>query len=261
MTLNLKPNPELTSQTKDLVALAEFYVVTTPEESVEASEFLARIQKLRRWINGIYKDAKAPLATAKKTLDAQQKSLLEPLVAAEAQVMSRIVFFTAEQAGLHARREAKARIAATNIALAEQVQQAERIRAVAESDATPAAASIALHDQADMIEQSQPLVMPVPVEKEATLSADMHTRTTYSAKVENIRDLVLGVASQIIVSEYKIDDSTRTFLTDTFLPTPQCGLSLVNAAMPELNTLARALKNDLSVPGVTLENKVSLIGK
>jgi hypothetical protein len=261
MTLNLQQNPELTSQTKDLVALAEFYVVTTPEESVEASEFLARIQKLRRWINGIYKDAKAPLATAKKTLDAQQKSLLKPLADAEKQIMSRIVSFTAEQSGMHARREAKARIAATNIAIAEQVQQAERIRAVAESDATPAAASIALHDQADMIEQSQPLVMPVPVEKEATLSADMHTRITYSAKVENIRDLILGVASQIIVSEYKIDDSTRTFLTDTFLPTPQCGIALIDAAMPELNTLARALKNDLSVPGVTLEKKVSLIGK
>ncbi len=33
-----------------LVALAEFYTITNPEESVEASEFLARIQHLRRFI-------------------------------------------------------------------------------------------------------------------------------------------------------------------------------------------------------------------
>tara|TARA_R110000824_G_scaffold44320_5_gene129017 strand:- start:2598 stop:3398 length:801 start_codon:yes stop_codon:yes gene_type:complete len=261
MTLDLKPNPELTSQTKDLISLAEFYVVTTPEESVEASEFLTRIQKLRRWIGGIYKDAKAPLATAKRTLDAQQKLLLEPLAAAEKQVMERIVSFTAEQERLHAQREAVARLEAENIARAEQVRQAERIRLVAEADATPASSVIALNDQADAIEQSAPLVMPVPVEKEATLSANMHRRITYSAKVDNLSDLILSIAAQIIVSEYKIDESTRTFLTDRFSPTPQCSVSLVSAAMPALNTLARALKKDLNVPGVSLEKKPSLVGK
>ena len=79
LTLNLKSNPELSSQTTALVSLASHVVVRTPDDSVEASAFLPKVQHLRRWITGIYKDAKAPLLTAKKTLDTQEKSLLGPL--------------------------------------------------------------------------------------------------------------------------------------------------------------------------------------
>ena len=261
MTLNLKPNPELSSQTRELVALAEFYVVTTSEESVEASEFLSRIQKLRRWIDGIYKDAKTPLATAKRTLDVQQKALLDPLADAERLVMQRIVAFTTSQQQIRQQREATARMEAQAVAVAEQARQAERIRVLAEDARTSSAAAVALHAQADMIEQAPPLVIPTPVVMDATLAKGVQSRTTYSAKVENLRDLVLGVAAQIMVSEYALDATTRTFLTDTFLPTPQCSLSLVDAVVPQLNTLARALRQDLSIPGVLLEKNVSLVAK
>ena len=128
MTLNLKPNPELSSQTKELIALAEFYTITTAEESVEASEFLARIQKLRRWIDGIYKDAKSPLATAKRTLDAQQKALLDPLAVAERTVMQRIVDYKALQDKQRQLMEMEARLAAERIARAEQARQAQIVR-------------------------------------------------------------------------------------------------------------------------------------
>ena len=97
LTLNLKPNPELSSQTTALAALAGHVVVRSPDDSVEASAFLARVQHLRRWITGIYKDAKQPLTTAKRTLDAQEKALLDPLEAAERRVMQLIVAFTAAQ--------------------------------------------------------------------------------------------------------------------------------------------------------------------
>ena len=98
LTLNLKPNQELSSQTTALVSLAEQVVVHTPEDSVEASQFLSRVQHMRRWITGIYKDAKAPLLTAKKTLDTQEKSLLGPLEIAEDRVMQLIVAFTRQEA-------------------------------------------------------------------------------------------------------------------------------------------------------------------
>ena len=97
LTLNLKPNPELSSQTTALVALANHVAVRSPEDSVAASAFLSRVQHLRRWITGIYKDAKQPLTTAKRTLDAQEKALLDPLEEAERRVMQLIVTFTAEQ--------------------------------------------------------------------------------------------------------------------------------------------------------------------
>ena len=261
MTLNLKANPEVAIQTRELIVLAEFYVVTTPEESVEASEFLSRIQRLRRWIDSIYKDATAPLATAKRTLDTQKKSLLDPLANAERTVMQRIVAFTTEQDKLRQQRGNAARLEAQAVALAEQARQAERIRTLANAHQTSPAAAVALHAQADMIEQAPPLIMPMPVVMDATLSTGMQQRTTYSANVENLRDLVMGIAAQIIVSEYTINDSTRTFLVETFLPTPQCSLSLVEAVMPQLNMLARALRHDLNLPGVTIEKNVSLVAK
>ena len=171
MTLNLKLNPELSSQTKELIALAEFYTITTAEESVEASEFLARIQKLRRWIDGIYKDAKSPLATAKRTLDSQQKALLDPLAVAERTVMQRIVDYKTLQDNQRQLLEIDARLAAGRIARAEQARQAQIVRQLADAAQTSDAAAVALHAQADMIEQSPMLVMPAPVVMDtATLS-------------------------------------------------------------------------------------------
>ena len=108
LTLNLKSNPELSSQTTALVALASHVVVRTPDDSVEASAFLAKVQHLRRWITGIYKDAKAPLTTAKRTLDAQEKALLDPLEEAERRVMQLIVAFTTAQAAERRQLEAAA---------------------------------------------------------------------------------------------------------------------------------------------------------
>ena len=83
LTLNLKPNPELSSQTVALVALADRVAVTSFADSVEASAFLARVQHLRRWVTGIYKDAKG-------------------------RVMGLIVAFTAAEAAREAAREAAA---------------------------------------------------------------------------------------------------------------------------------------------------------
>jgi len=261
MTLSLKPNPELASQTKELIALAEFYVITNAEESVEASEFLGRIQKLRRWIDGIYKDAKGPLAVAKRTLDAQQKALLDPLAVAEKTVMQRIVDFTAAQQAQRELLERDARLEATRIARAELERQAQTVRQIADHAQTSDSAAAALHVQANMIQQSPMLIMPTPVVMETTLAAGVQQRVTYSATVANARDLVMGIAAQIIVSDYVISDEMRRFLVETFLPTPQCSIELLEPVMPKLNLLARALKHDLSIPGVMLEKNVSLVAK
>jgi len=63
------------------------------------------------------------------------------------------------------------------------------------------------------------------------------------------------------VSDYVISDEMRRFLVETFLPTPQCSIELLEPVMPKLNLLARALKHDLSIPGVMLEKNVSLVAK
>ena len=259
MTFSLKPDQKLNGQTKELVELAAYYEVTTPEQSVEASEFLARIQKLRRWIAGIYKEAKQPLSVAKRTLDAQENALLEPLAEAETTVMNMIVQFNSEQSRIKQQLEKAALIEAQAVAKAERDRQATILLQVAiKSDAVVADSLI---DQAAMIELLPLRAIPAPVIMEQTLSVGMQKRVTYSAKVVSMRDLVLGVAAQIMYTEYDMSKETRDFLTDNFLPTPQCSIVQLEAVMPQLNILARALKNDLCIPGVVLEKSTTLVAK
>ena len=97
LTVNLNPDPELTSRTTTLISAAAGQTVTTAADSVAASHVLAQLQQMRRWVSGIYRDAKAPLGTAKKTLDAQEKALLGPLREAEQQLMAAIVAFQAQE--------------------------------------------------------------------------------------------------------------------------------------------------------------------
>ncbi len=101
MTVNLTPNPELRSQTTALIAASRLITIATAEDSLAASEWLARVQKLRRWVTGIYKDARSPLVTAQKQLIAQEKALLDPLAVAERTVMAEILVFTTAQAEAH----------------------------------------------------------------------------------------------------------------------------------------------------------------
>ena len=221
LTLNLKSNPELSSQTTALVALAGRVVVRSPEDSVEASAFLSKVQHLRRWITGIYKDAKSPLTTAKRTLDAQEKALLDPLEEAERRVMQLIVTFTAAQAV--------------------ERRQLETAALEAQLAGAPAVA----------------LVAPAVV----TTIEGMQSRTTYSATVTDLRALVLSVAGQLLLDTPGATKVTQAWLRKVCAPTPQCTLSLLEPSATTLNALARALRTDLSVPGTTLASTVTLVSR
>ena len=221
LTLNLKSNPELSSQTTALVSLASHVVVRTPDDSVEASAFLAKVQHLRRWITGIYKDAKAPLTTAKRTLDAQEKALLDPLEEAERRVMQLIVAFTTAQAAERRQLEA----AALEAQLAGEA----------------------------------PVAAPEPASQ--TTIDGMQSRTTYSARVTDLRALVLSVAGQLLLETPGATKVTQAWLTKVCRPTPQCTLSLLEPSATTLNALARALRTDLSVPGAALSSTVTLVAR
>ena len=220
VTLDLKPNPELSSQTTALVALADHVVVRTAADSVEASAFLARVQHLRRWVAGIYKDAKAPLTTAKRTLDAQERALLVPLAEAEQRVMREIVSFQAQHQQDHERLESGV------------------------VEAQLAGASVAL---------------PAPL---AVTSIDgMQSRTTYSADVVDFRALVLAVAGQLLLDTPGSTRVTQAWLRAVCRPTPQATITLLEPSAPALHARARALKDDLSVPGVTSSTKTTLVAR
>jgi hypothetical protein len=104
VTMDLRQRPGLEKQANDLLAPADSMLVTSESESFAASLYLERIQKLRRWVKSIYSDAKQPLAVAKRTLDAQERALIDPIKQAEKQIMGRILEFTTAQADRELKR-------------------------------------------------------------------------------------------------------------------------------------------------------------
>jgi hypothetical protein len=195
--------------------------VSCESESLAASLYLERIQKLRRWVKSIYTDAKQPLAVAKKTLDAQEKALLTPIKCAEKQIMGRILDFTTAQADREAQRVA---------AQVDQSLDAETLVPVA---AAPPPA---------------PMVAP-----------GMQRRSTYSATVVDMEALVLAVAGQLLLDRPGSTKVTQRWLSQVCRPSPQASLGLLTASGPALNALARALKHDLRVPGTTLSETTTLV--
>ena len=104
VTMDLRQRPGLEKQASDLLAQADAMLVTSESESLAASLYLERIQKLRRWVKSIYSEAKQPLAVAKRTLDAQERALIDPIKQAEKQIMGRILEFTTAQADRELKR-------------------------------------------------------------------------------------------------------------------------------------------------------------
>jgi hypothetical protein len=152
LTINPQTDPVLTSRTTELISRSSGQTVTTVADSVEASRILEQIQQMRRWVQGIYHDAKAPLGAAKRTLDAQERALLEPLGKAEERVMALVLGFQGQQR-------------------AARMQQ----------DAQYVDALLAGHET----------VVPVPVPVETTTVAGMQTRTAFAAEVVDLKGLVL----------------------------------------------------------------------
>jgi hypothetical protein len=221
MTMDLRQRPGLEKQTHELLAPADAMLVASESESFAASLYLERVQKLRRWIRSIYTDAKRPLAVAKKTLDTQERALLEPIKRVERQIMGRILEFTTAQADRESQR------------LAAEVDQG-----LAAETLVPAVAS------------------PPPA---PTVVPGMQQRCTYSATVSDAQALVLAVAGQILLDLPGSTKVTKRWLTQVCRPSPQASLGLLTPSAPALNALARALKHDLRVPGTTLSETTTLV--
>jgi hypothetical protein len=221
MTMDLRQRPGLEKQTHDLLAPADSMAVSCESESLAASLYLERIQKLRRWVKSIYTDAKQPLAVAKRTLDAQEKALLTPIKCAEKQIMGRILDFTTAQADREAQRRA------------DEVDQSLDAETLVPVAASPPPA---------------PMVSP-----------GMQRRSTYSATVTDVQALVLAVAGQILLDMPGSTKVTQRWLTQVCRPSPQATLGLLMPSAPALNALARALKHDLRVPGTTLSETTTLV--
>jgi hypothetical protein len=216
-TINLRHDPYLTRSVTVLikeVAETEDYTLTTVADSVAMSGTLARLQQLRRFITGVYSDAKRPLAQAKKTMEAQQRALIDPLKAAEASLTKALLTFQEAQAPMPV-----------------PIQKV--------NGALPA-----------------PTPTPIP-----TLVSGMGDRTHYRAEVTDVKALVVAVAAQLMLTDpaMTMTKVTRRWLMT--LATPQATLDLVRPDPVPLNSLARALKEDLTIPGVVATQKTILVSR
>tara|TARA_R110001606_G_scaffold246166_2_gene394282 strand:+ start:141 stop:848 length:708 start_codon:yes stop_codon:yes gene_type:complete len=219
MTMDLRQRPDLEKQTRDLLSPADHMTVTSKSESVEASLYLQRVQQLRKWITGIYKEAKQPLTQAKKTLDAQEHALVDPIKVVEQRIIKRLLTYTTAQAALEEQRV---------------------------SDDLDA--QLSTPGSAVSLTPTEPF--PVP---------GMHTRTVHAATVTDLRALALAVAGQLLLDAPGCDERTARWIRDTCKPTPQATIGLLAAAATAVNALARALKSDLDVPGVALTTSTTIV--
>jgi hypothetical protein len=257
-----KPNAELVKRTNSLVQMAVAVQVTTPEESVDASAVLQRIAGARRFIEGVYKTAKAPLLEAQRKLIQQEKDLVAPLVNAEELITERVTAFRAEEdrrrrlvlAAQREEAEAKAR--------KEAEERAAKLRAAAaEADTKKAAQALERHAKA--IEAAPPVIEAIDAPEEAqTLASGTHDRATYSAVLLSLEPLVLAVAAKIMLQKHGGAGNERVAAyLRSFNPDGHASLDALQANMPELNRLARALKDSLSVPGVEVQKKTKLVSR
>ena len=231
VTVDLDPEPGLTGQTAELVGLADHIVVENETESVQASAFLKRVQKLRRFVSGVYKTAKGPLMAGKRQLDAQERSLLDPLRQAESAVKGEILRFRHAE---EARREEAAALALE-------------------------AATVARMDG----ETSPPAPVLPALAPAKTLVEGQVARSTWTASCTDLRKVVLAVAAQLLLDDETLTPTkvTRRWLATTCAPSPQASLDLLTISAPRLNALARALRHDLSVPGTVVEEHPDLVSR
>ena len=118
--------------------------------------------------------------------------------------------------------------------------------------------------QAELSASDTPVAIQAPA-----LAIGMSARTTVRAEVDDVQQLVLSVAAQMMLEGAKGVDgttclpltaSTRRWL-QAFQPTPQATLSLLRPDPTVVNALARALRDDLALPGVRLVAATTLVDR
>ena len=89
----------------------------------------------------------------------------------------------------------------------------------------------------------------------------LYARSTFAGRVDDLSELTLSIAAGILLSKPDIPPAVREFLLSRCRPTRQASLSMLQPSSPEINALARALKNDLDLPGVSIVKNTTLVAK
>lgn len=210
---------ELATVTTEVLATAENFSIVTTEQYTESTALLKVIKGRQKELDELRRSLTRPLDEAKSRIMNLFKPAADQLAKAEGAIKGAVLTFTKEQERL--RREEELRLRE------EAEKEAERLRKRAEK-----ARAKGQEERAEDLE-TQAETLPVPiVVPQMPAAQGIALRTTWHAAVTDFPELVLAVA--------------RTLAG---LPGGQ-PITLLIPNMTVLNAQARALKNELSIPGV-----------
>lgn len=199
--------------TTDVLASAERFEITAPEQYVESGGLLKEIKTKQTALETLRKSMTQPLDEAKRRIMELFRPASDKLDQAERTLKSAMITYTNEQERL--RREAEQ--AAREEAARESdrlMKQADRARAKGQDGKA-----------ADLEEQAESVPVPI-VASQTPIVSGVAFRTTWHAEVYDLELLVLACA------------------------TGKAPLALLQPNMVILNTQARSLKKELNIPGV-----------
>lgn len=217
MTIHVRPALAVETDVATMLRAGTTLSITTAEDCVVVTSYLAALQKLRRFCTNVFKAAKDPVNEARRALLDQESAVVGPLETEEARIQ-------------------------------------EMIRAFQSS--VPPAASLAgaAVDLVTLPALGEPTLTVPP------FAPGVFERVTYSGTVEDVEALVLSVAGRCLLAR-GLTAAQAQMVTDLCHPCQQASLRLLAPVQSEVSALARALREDLAIPGVTLRRSTSMVAR
>lgn len=200
-------------ETRALLVSAEQLEITTQPQYVASAGLLKRIKTKAQELDELRRSMTRPLDEAKSRIMALFRPATDQLAQAEAALKGAMLTFTREEERKRLILEAELREKAAKEA-ERLMARAQRARDKGQDDK-----AVALEDMADMV--------PVPIiASQAPLVSGVAARQTWRAEVTDLQALAKAVGEG------------------------QVPMTLLLPNMTVLNSLARSLKKELSIPGV-----------
>ncbi len=234
-----QPDEALFKQSSNLLVMAEGYIITTPEQALNAGEDLKEIKALKRQLEKKRTAITGPINTALKEINALFKPAKKWLTMAEVMMKGKLKTYISEQERIAQEAQRKAdekarkrreKLEAKAAAARAEEEAARAAIAKAESDEARAAAAALAEKQAKKaakLEEKAEIVQAPVISTTAPKLEGIHTRVTWRAEVTNKLAFIKFVVEQRpdLMGVIEIDQS-------------------------KLNGYARLLKEEFDMPGV-----------
>lgn len=239
---NLPETKEIEIQSQQIVETTKNLSIVNHADYLAAGEYLKTIKRAQKKVKEIFDDPKKKASDAHKSICALERQFLEPLKKSENECSSKVSQYMIEERRKRQEEERKAREEAERIAR----EEAEKLRIQQEENRLKTAEMLDSQGFKEEAEQvlSEPEQTPAPIvqvtyqkpeEKEKVQG--LHVRSSYSAEVYDLMALVKEVAAG------------------------RQPIACLEANTKFLNNQARALKNELRIPGVRVLEKNSTVAR